>query len=228
MFDQDTLASISSTLKSGQYTLLLGAGISLDSTNSIGQKLPGTNEFRLDLCRLKGARESSTLQRVFSTLTPAEIEEHVVKRFRGCKPGPSLTYVPKFVWRRIFTFNVDDALEAAYGSPDKLQRYSVSHFEEIYTESRDLTEVLVVHLHGWVGTPDKPFVFATSEYVRQIKAINPWMVVLTQFLSTEPFIIIGASLDEVDLEYYLAHRSPATSRSDCSPSEPTGQIELIA
>lgn len=102
-----------------------------------------------------------------------------------------------------YTFNVDDALEAAYGSPDKLQRHNVSHFEENYTESRDLSELSIVHLHGWVGTPDKPFVFATSEYVRQIKAINPWMVVLTQFLSTKPFIIIGASLDEVDLEFSL-------------------------
>ena len=82
-------------------------------------------------------------------------------------------------------------------------------------ESSDLS---IVHLHGWVDTPDKPFVFATSEYVRHIKTINPWMVVLTQFLATEPFIIIGASLDEVDLEYYLAHRSPATARPDKGPS----------
>lgn len=101
MFDQKTLASITSTLKAGQYSLLLGAGISLDSTNSVGQKLPGGNQFRLDLCRLKGARESSTLQRVFSKLTSTEIEEYVVKRFQGCKPGPSLKYVPEFVWRRI-------------------------------------------------------------------------------------------------------------------------------
>jgi hypothetical protein len=75
-----------------------------------------------------------------------------------------------------------------------------------------------VHLHGWVGNPDRPFVFATSEYVRQIRSINPWMVVLTQFLPVDPFIIIGASLDEVDLEYYLAHRSTVSSRPDKGPA----------
>lgn len=184
MFDQKTLASITSTLKAGQYSLLLGAGISLDSTNSVGQKLPGGNQFRLDLCRLKGARESSTLQRVFSKLTSTEIEEYVVKRFQGCKPGPSLKYVPEFVWRRIIHSMSTTRLRLHMGHQTSFN-------------------ASIVYLHGGVGTPDKPFVFATSEYVRQIKAINPWMVVLTQFLSTKPFIIIGASLDEVDLEFSL-------------------------
>jgi len=44
------------------------------------------------------------------------------------------------------------------------------------------------------------------------------MVVLTQFMRVEPFIIAGTSLDEVDLEYYLAHRTAVTSRNDRGPS----------
>jgi hypothetical protein len=219
MFAPEALASISSSLKAGQYNLLLGAGISLDSINGVSKKkLPSTNDFRLDLCRLKGARESSTLQRVFSTLTPAEIKEHVESRFQGCAPGPSLKSLTNFLWRRIFTFNVDDALEAAYQLTGKHQSPQIFHFDDPYVESQNLSQIPIVHLHGWVGAPDKPYVFATSEYVRQIKSINPWMVVLTQFLPADPFIIIGASLDEVDLEFYLAHRSPITARPDKGPS----------
>lgn len=46
-------------------------------------------------------------------------------------------------------------------------------------------------------------------------------------LATEPFLIIGSSLDEVDLDYFLSLRSQATSRSDRGPSdlvEPFGDV----
>jgi hypothetical protein len=217
MFDKDTIASIASSIRAGQYNLLLGAGTSLDSTNAKGH-LPSAEQFRLELCQLKNARKTSTLQRVFSTLTPSEIATEVVPRFQNCTPGPSVKKIPKFIWRRIFTFNIDDALEAAYKTDQSHQISQIFHFEDNYTEVSESSEVPIVHLHGWVGTPTRNYVFALSEYVRQIRAINPWMVVLTQFMRVEPFIIAGTSLDEVDLEYYLAHRTPATSRSDRGPS----------
>ena len=44
------------------------------------------------------------------------------------------------------------------------------------------------------------------------------MVVLTQFLPVEPFLILGSSLDEIDLDFYLAHRTAITSREDRGPS----------
>lgn len=217
MFDKNTIASITSSIRAGQYNLLLGAGVSLDSKNPKGF-LPSAEQFRLDLCQFKGARTSSSLQRVFSTLNSNEIATQVVSRFQNCTPGPSVQKIPKFLWRRIFTFNIDDALEAAYKADQTYQLSRIFHFEDDYTEITEPSEVPIVHLHGWVGMPEHNYVFALSEYVRQIRAINPWMVVLTQFMRVEPFIIAGTSLDEIDLEYYLAHRTSATSRSDRGPS----------
>ncbi len=216
-FDQTTLESIASSLKAGHYNLLLGAGVSRDSQNSKGS-LPSGEAFRQDLCRLKGARDNSPLQRVYATLTPAEVQEHVVERFRDCQPGPSVTKLTQFIWRRIFTFNIDDALERAYGAPDLVQTLTVFHFNDDYYEGRLLSEVPTIHLHGWIGRPDQGFVFSRDEYVRQIKSINPWMVLLTQFLPVEPFMIMGTSLDEVDLDFYLAHRTEVTAREDRGPS----------
>jgi SIR2-like domain len=217
MYDSATLASIASSLRAGQYNLLLGAGVSLDARNAQGA-LPSTEAFREDLCSLKSARASSTLQRVFSTLSEHEVSSVVVPRFVNCVPGPSVTKIPKFLWRRIFTFNIDDALEAAYAADQTYQTPQIFHFDDTYTELPEASDVPIVHLHGWVGSPSRGYVFALSEYVRQIRAINPWMVVLTQFMRVEPFVIAGTSLDEVDLEYYLAHRSPTTARTDRGPS----------
>ncbi len=47
---------------------------------------------------------------------------------------------------------------------------------------------------------------------------NPWMVVLSQVLATESFIIAGTRLDEPDLEFYLSTRNTLTQRSARGPS----------
>ena len=205
------------SLKAGYYNLLLGAGVSRDSKNKKGL-LPSAEEIRQDLCTLKHARTTSSLQRLYATLTPSEVTEHIVHRLVDCTPGPSVTKLTPFLWRRIFTFNVDDAVENAYACPNVLQSPAVFHFKDDYSEVRNVTEIPIIHLHGWVKQPHRGFVFSRDEYVRQTESINPWMVVLTQFLPVEPFIILGSSLDEVDLDYYLAHRTDVTSREDLGPS----------
>lgn len=44
------------------------------------------------------------------------------------------------------------------------------------------------------------------------------MLLLSEILPTEPFIIAGTSLNEIDLEYYLSGRTPATPRKARGPS----------
>ena len=216
-FDNHTFDMLAASLKAGQYNLLLGSGISRDSRNRKGF-LPSGETLRQELCQLKGAHKSSSLQRVYATLTSTEIQEHIVDRFIDCTPGNSVVKLGKFLWHRIFTFNVDDALQNAYLENSNLQTSVTIHFRDAYSEVPNLTQVPVIHLHGWVQKADRGFVFSRDEYVRQTTAINPWMVLLTQFLPVEPFIILGASLDEMDLDYYLAHRTEITAREDRGPS----------
>lgn len=217
-FDATERASIASALRGGEYNLLLGSGVSLDSTNGRGEQLPTAEELRLDLCALKGANQRSPLQRVYASLTDAERAEYVVDRFRSSSAGPTLQKLSTFLWNRIFTFNIDDALEDAYWSAAALQEIATYNFDDDYIEKQDATLLQIIHLHGWVRRLDSGFVFSRDEYVRQIRSINPWMVVLTQFIPVEPFIIAGTSLDEVDLDYYLAFRSQHTARRDRAPS----------
>jgi len=47
---------------------------------------------------------------------------------------------------------------------------------------------------------------------------NAWMLLLSQYLATEPFIVAGTSLNEPDLEHYLGFRLPITARVDWGPS----------
>ena len=204
-------------LTAGHYTLLLGSGISTDSTNAKGP-LPSADQLRLSLCKLKGAPETAPLQQVFSLLTPAETREHVTEHFLNCTPGPSLTQFPAFIWRRAFTFNIDDALESAYSDASSLQSITSYHFDDPYEDAGTLSTLPLVHLHGYAQQEDRGYVFSRNQYIRQINEHNPWMTILAQIISSEPVIVIGSSLDEVDLDYYLSFRTRTSGRADQGPS----------
>ena len=204
-------------LTAGHYTLLLGSGISTDSTNAKGP-LPTADQLRLALCKLKGASETAPLQQVFSLLNAAETKEHVTERFINCTPGPSITKFPFFIWRRAFTFNIDDALEAAYSTGFSLQSITSYNYDDPYEDPGTLTTLPLVHLHGYVKLEDRGYVFSRSQYLRQINKHNPWMTILAQIISSEPVVVIGSSLDEVDLDYYLSLRTRTSGRADEGPS----------
>ena len=206
-----------SSLRHGQYSLLLGSGISLDTTNARGV-LPSAEALRRDLCTVKGAGPNTTLQRVFALLTEDEVASLVTDPFSDCSVGPSVSGLTSFVWKRIFTFNIDDAVENAYESDDPMQRLKSLNFTDTYEEVGQLTELPIVHLHGFVKRASEGYVFSIQEYVRFMQETNPWMVVLAQQMLAEPFVLIGTSLNEPDMEYYLSLRRPSSQRSDRGPS----------
>lgn len=210
--------SLINSVRNGEYNLFLGAGVSLDSTNGDGDNLLSGSQLKSNLCKLTGARESSTLQRVFSGLTEQQIETHITRAFSGCTSGKSLDLIRKFIWRRIFTNNIDDALEHAYSLPGNFQTAAPYHFKDAFNESRTLESVPIIHLHGWVKQPERGYVFARSEYARIMSESNAWMTVLADIMPIEAFIIAGTSLDEIDLEFYLTRRSSTSQRTDRGPS----------
>lgn len=227
MLSQDELDRFATSLRSGDYNVLLGAAASLGSTNGDGVELPLGNGLKDELCDLKGAKRTNSLQRVYQLLNEEEVTSHITNRFSGCKPGPALRSLTSFIWKRIFTLNIDDALEAAYSTGEPYQRPIVRNYRDHYEEVRSSAEVPLIHLHGFTQRPSDGYVFSRDAYLNIIKSSNPWATVLAQTMAVEPFIIMGSSLDEVDLDYFLSLRSQATARSDRGPSfliEPYGDV----
>jgi len=214
----EQLDMLARSLRSGQYNLLLGAAASLGSINGDGKPLPLAGGLIEELANLKNTKPTHSLQRLYQTLDEDEISKHITNRFKNAKPGPTLKAIPTFMWRRIFTLNIDDALENAFKDGDAYQKLQTRNWKDPFEEFDDRSIVPLVHLHGDVSRPSDGYIFSRQAYLSLIKQINPWMHVLAELIATEPFIILGSSLDEVDLDYFLSMRSQTTARADRGPS----------
>lgn len=213
----DISKAIEYTLIAGGYSLLLGAGASFDSTNKKGN-LPLGDSLRSELINLKGLKLGSSLARAYGSLTQGEIDTYITDRFIDCLAGPTLLKIPAFNWRRIYTLNIDDALEAAYGQkPGHQKPVPITHVSP-YMEATDIDTIQLVHIHGWARKPEDGYVFSLPEYAGTMAPSTAWMSILAHTIASEPFIIAGTSLEEPDLEYFLSGRHADGVRKDRGPS----------
>ena len=134
-------AAFISSLRAGQYNLLLGAGFSMDSKNAKGL-LPSGDELLGNLATATKAKKSS-LQRLYQLLTPAQVKELITDRFANSTPGETAKLMASFMWRRVFTWNVDDVLENLYSDARALQQAIVKHFNDVYTDPQSLEELFL-------------------------------------------------------------------------------------
>lgn len=206
-----------SGVTTGRYTLLLGAGASRDSTNRFGP-LPLAADLQKELAKVTSVpADKYSLQRLYSSLSEAEKKEHIRDRLSGCAPGETVNTLKAYYWKRIFTLNADDTLNVAY-EKYAMQTPKFLHFSDPYEDFQTRSDVPIINLHGSVLRHDDGYVFSYQEYARITKGQNPWMVILSNSIRSEPVIIAGASLEESDIEYYLSFRSETTARDDFPPS----------
>lgn len=212
------LGDVRETLLAGRYSLFLGAGVNFGGKLRTGEDIPLGDQLRQQLVALKGLKANSSLARASSQLTQSEKDRYLTDAFSSCIPSPALLKLPQFFWRRVYTLNIDDALEAAYKASASLQAAEPRSHAAPYVEANDITVLQIAHIHGWSQRPDDGYVFSLAEYAGSMGPGNPWVNVLAHTLATEPFIVAGTSLEEPDLEYFLAGRSVHSVRTDRGPS----------
>lgn len=219
MLTDDKLNVLRPSLFAGHYNLLLGSGISLDSTDSKGIPLKSVSDLTTKLCEFKGVPLSTSLSRVSNLLEKDEIEKFITIPYYSCKAGETVKRLTSFVWKTIFTLNVDDALENAYEIATHAKQVAESlNYDTLYKSVSNKEHLHIVHLHGFTREPDNGYVFSTHEYARTTRSMNFWMHILSELMASEPFIIAGTTLNESDLDYYLAGRTEKSGRNNRGPS----------
>lgn len=195
----------------GRYSLLLGAGFSVASKNGRGAQLPIGTQLADEIAKEFKLPASYRLTQLAGAAKPKEnLSNFLFNRFSGCVATDKTRLISSFVWSSIYTFNIDDVLDDCYSIDSRLQTPNFLTYRDPFQTPEDPEELSVIHLHGSVKKCDHGFVFSAQEYGDTSSGGYTWFPVLSDELISKPFIIIGCTLDEPDLEAYLASRKGLT------------------
>ena len=212
---------VANAVRDGSYTLILGAGASQGAKSADGKTLPLGAEYSMELVATLGLtiRPDTPLPYVWEAAVAKTGSEKALRkrstvpRFLNCQPARYHLLIPTFAWRRIYVFNIDDVIPAAYrGVPGRLQDGAPIHFDQEYQEVDPTNdEIQVIYLHGGEIFQDLPITFAPPAFAATTTRQHTWWHVFADTLLSQPVVVIGASLREPDFEtyLYLKHRPPA-------------------
>ncbi|MFD4751853.1 SIR2 family protein [Streptomyces sp. NPDC058426] len=160
--------------------------------------------------------ENDTLMRAYQrsviSSSPENVWRFLKKIFGNVQHDAWFTDLISLPWRRIWTLNVDDAVEQAYRS-SPLERYRPSRaisWDEDFSESGDLE---VIHLHGHImGSKPRQLIFSLSEYQGAAQGRAVWDQVLASTIGSQPLLVVGARLlDDPDVERLLTRNRPSAA-----------------
>ena len=227
MLDPEVIDAVARGVAQGEYSLLLGAGSSVGATGGNGFVLPTGAGLRDALVRdfaLHTDGEQLPLSTVYGTLKRTQgtaVDAYLRAWFTKCRPTWQHLFA-EFSWKRIWTLNVDDVMESAYGQAGRFIKSVTWH--ERFSDREDASAQKIIHLHGTAQQllPDidnsEVLVFSLLDYAREIVNPRTWHKVFFDEFAGTPFLTIGAQLtEEIDLASAL-HQGSASRASTGYPS----------
>ncbi len=207
MIPEDIAGKVVNGVRAGLYSLLLGSGFSAEAQSPDGRLLPTGSQLAEELAKEFRLPLGHPLPRLWGALPSPDRERYLAQRLTNSQvSNEELLPVHKFVWRSVYTFNVDDVVERIYEFTSRQQELEVITHKNSYSTPDSLATVRCVHLHGSVLRPDDGYVFSTADYGAATAKHSIWGPILADELATTPFFVVGSSLDEYDLEHHLARR----------------------
>lgn len=193
--------SIMEDIRNGRVILVLGAGCSATSLNRSRKEIATATTLAEKLAHGADlAYANDSLRDVFEAtagiLGEAKIQRIFEAEFSNCTPSEELTGLFSFPWRRVYSFNIDDAVN----SIPKVKRTQELKFYNALKDRRDewsgYGHCQVIYLHGHVNDFSSGFIFSESEYARTANKRHPWYEKLGEDFYDWPVIFVGTTLDE--------------------------------
>lgn len=160
--------------------LFLGSGFSLGATNIKGENPPngvGLRQFFLKELNLPPDNDYDlqVLTEEFADQNPNKLADEIYNIFRISSLNSAQSKILGEPWRRIYTTNYDDAVEA-YRHKQKIDPNSYDISDPIPNK---LSPGAIIHLHGSIRcvTPDNVttnLVLSEASYVNQYVVRSPW------------------------------------------------------
>lgn len=205
---------ISPKVGSGEISLLLGAGFSINNSNGEAT-IPGAESLKHELLKKceRQAGQKTSLKDAYqlASRTLENFNEVFSKFFTTNSAAPWQQKIFQYAWSRIYTTNIDNVLNVAE-SETRRQGKSAGEFKFFnYTDEGLISETIgiipVITIHGTCSRLDDGFIFSTLEYAKAAAKILDWHNDLAARMIAGGVVIIGNQLDESDFDTYISRRS---------------------
>jgi hypothetical protein len=204
---------IRAAIEQGRLVLLLGAGASRSCKDKRGNNLLDGVGLAKHLADEAGFTFSGELLPVVYAASKkklgSRLEDLLEDLFKHAKPSSAYDVLASYPWPRIYTLNIDDALESAMRRHSS-QRVNVRHrFEKIVDRVPFFEEVDVVKLNGSVDRLSAGLIFSPQEYGAASAQPPLWYEELARDFFRYTFLFVGTKLSE-SLFYHQVERFRAT------------------
>lgn len=190
------------SLELGEVVLVLGAGASFTSKNARGEPVKQADALADRLATRAGMqRTDETLTDVLEAVYPrilskVQRDEILADEYLRCTPADELSSVLDYVWKRVYTWNIDDTLENISGRRVQNRHHFNGMAEKVFLYN-DITHLEVIHLHGQMSKPDSGFILTEKEYNdRLINDDHDWYKQLGRDYVAHTPVFIGSRLKE--------------------------------
>ncbi|WP_334323371.1 P-loop NTPase [Gilliamella apicola] len=193
---------IAESIRRGRLVILLGAGASCSSKNLSGKQLPTSSELTKILAENVGLTldENDRLSDVYTSANEIAGKNTVIKvlekEFKHCIPSKEYLELVTYPFPRIYTFNIDDALEKAANTQNvfkfnvRRRNNYIEDFDQLYST------IDYIKLNGDICNPDEGFIFSPTEYGEGSATEPLWYQELARDFTRFVFLFIGTTLNE--------------------------------
>ncbi len=188
-------------IEQGRLVILFGAGASLTSSDQYGNDIPSSYSLANILANESGLEyQGENLQTVYSAVLDLlgnhRVIEILEKFFRNTEPSDEYLTLARYCWRRIYTLNIDDALDKALltMSPQKVK---IRHRKDPIADKDQLFQDLdYIKLNGSSDRLYDGVIFSAKEYGASSSIVPSWYEELSKDYFSNYFLFIGTELNE--------------------------------
>jgi len=200
-------------LAKGEVVLVLGAGASATSTNAKGERIRQGSSLAELLANEAGLQyRGEDLSEVIGAvvgprISAVQFHRILSEEYTKVTPSQELSDLLAYTWRRMYTWNVDDAVENVRGAVQR-RRYFNGMIDKVVAHE-GLSYLPVIHLHGEALKPDHGFIFGSSEYNARLNSnAHDWYREAAADYAAYTPLFIGSKLKEPILSAELDRARP--------------------
>ncbi|QEO77837.1 SIR2 family protein [Pseudomonas brassicacearum] len=198
--------SILSSIKKGDLILFLGAGASANCKNNESPILM-SGELASKIASLASLPyDNENLDVVYEAgkeILGVRLDQFLESSFNHITPSADYEMLAKYVWRRIYTLNIDTGLDRALArlSSQNINKLSAS---DPYIDPSPFFESLeYIKLNGTADRMQDGVIFSASEYAKATASHLPWYSQCASDFVRSPILFIGTQLNEPLLKYHI-------------------------